>query len=229
MVEEDLQYGAWLRGDPYGRIQKEPVKYGGGENQGSRDGVTRVSLEQTCAQSAMPGEDGIHMPVSLTVTRDDAILEAPRQLTVTPPGEGKGQGAGLKSENKISSKLDNSSVTLSIWSEVTEELQWEEVLHHALRKTPFEVKPISTTSFTFSPSVYDILESEEDIPPGFESQHMRETNVSKVIDKIEGYKGNCECVDKIKPVITSSPSKKPNGPSLGAKRANPLVGSSELG
>ena len=33
-VEEGLQYGAWFRGDPYGRIQKELVKYGGDKNQG---------------------------------------------------------------------------------------------------------------------------------------------------------------------------------------------------
>lgn len=58
---------------------------------------------------------------------------------------------------------------------------------------------------------------------------MREAVVTKVIDKIDGYKRNCEHVDKNKPEIISSPSKKPNGPSLGAKRANPLMGSSELG
>ena len=55
-VEEGLQYGAWLRGDPYGRIQKEPVKYGEGENQGSRGGVAGVRLEQTRDQSDVLGK-----------------------------------------------------------------------------------------------------------------------------------------------------------------------------
>lgn len=50
-VEEGLQYGAWLHGDPYGRIQKEPSKYDGGENQGSRGWVAGVRLERTRDQS----------------------------------------------------------------------------------------------------------------------------------------------------------------------------------
>ena len=41
-----LQYGAWLRGDPFGRFQKEPGKYGGGENRGGRGGATGGGLEQ---------------------------------------------------------------------------------------------------------------------------------------------------------------------------------------
>nr|POF01474.1 hypothetical protein CFP56_59815 [Quercus suber] len=171
-VEEGFQYGAWLRGDPYGRTQKEPVKYSGGENHGSRDGVTGVRLERTLVQSDLPGEKpvvgGNHVPVSLplgssSLTRDDVILEAPRQLTATPQEEGKGEGC------------------------------------------------------------------EEDIPPGFEGQHLKDTIVTEVFDKFEGYKGICECVDKINPEIISSPSKKPNGPSLDAKRANLFSGSSELG
>nr|POE45512.1 hypothetical protein CFP56_26706 [Quercus suber] len=171
-VHSGFQYGAWLRGDPYGRTQKEPVKYGGGENHGSRDGVAGVRLERTRVQSDLPGEKpvvgGNHVPVSLplgssSLTRDDAILEAPRQLTATPQEEGKVEGC------------------------------------------------------------------EEDIPPGFEGQHLKDTIVTEVFDKFEGYKGICECVDKMNPEIISSPSKKPNGPSLDAKRANLFAGSSELG
>ena len=58
---------------------------------------------------------------------------------------------------------------------------------------------------------------------------MGETVVTKVVDKFEELKGFCEYVDKNNPELFSSPSKKPSGPSLDAKRANPLVGSSELG
>ena len=41
LSEVGLQYGAWLHGawlhgDPFGRFQKEPSKYGGGENRGGR-------------------------------------------------------------------------------------------------------------------------------------------------------------------------------------------------
>ena len=135
----------------------------------------------------------------------------------------------MKSENRISSKLDNSSVISSTRFEVAKEMQWEKVLHQALRKMPLEVNPRSTPISFFSPFVYDISGSEEDIPPGFGGQHMRETDVTKVFDKFEEYKGNCECVDKTKPKIFSSPSKKPNGPSLDAKQVKPLVGSFELG
>lgn len=121
-VEEGLQYGAWLRGDPYGRMQKEPVKYGGDVKQGSRGGIAGVRLERTLTQFDIPGEkivdSGNHVPMSLplgssSLSWDDASLVAQRHLIVTPQGEGKGEEAGLKSENGISSKLDNSSVTSS--------------------------------------------------------------------------------------------------------------------
>ena len=58
---------------------------------------------------------------------------------------------------------------------------------------------------------------------------MGETVVTKIVDKFEELKGICEYVAKIKPGLFSSLSKKPSGPSFDAKRANPLVGSSELG
>ena len=148
---------------------------------------------------------------------------------MTPHEEGKDEDAGVKSENRISSKLDNSSVTSSTQSEIAEEMQWEKGLHQALRKMPLEVNPLSTPFPILSPSVSVFSGFEEDIPPGFGGQHMGETVVTKVVDKVEELKGICEYVDKIKPVLFSSPLKKPGGPSLDAKRANPLVGSSELG
>ena len=197
-----------------------------------------MRLERTQNQSDVPGEKimegGNHVPMpfplgSSSLSWDDASLEVQRYLIVTPHGEDKGEGAGVKLENKISSKFDNSSVISSTRFEVTEEMQWEKVLHQALRKTPLEVNPRSTPISFFSPSVSDISGSEEDIPLGFRGQHMRETDVTKVFDKFEEYKGNCECVDRTKLEIFSSPSKKPNGHSLDAKRVNPLVGSFELG
>ena len=45
LSEVGLQYGAWLRGDPFGRFQKESGKYGGGENRGGRGSVTGGGLE----------------------------------------------------------------------------------------------------------------------------------------------------------------------------------------
>ena len=237
-VEEGLQYGAWLRGDPYGRSQKESVKYRGNENQGSRSRVAGVRLERTQTQFDVPGEkiveSGNHVPMPLplgsnSLSRDDASLEAQRHLIVTPHGEGKGEGAGVKSENRISSKLDNSSVIISTQSEITEEMQWEKVLHQPLRKTPLEVNPISAPIPILSPSVSVFSGFEEDIPPGLGGQHMGETIVTKVVDKFEELKGICEYVDKNKLELFSSPSKKSSGPSLDAKRANPLVGSFELG
>ena len=114
MVEEGLQYGAWLRGDPYGRTQKELVKYGGDVKQGSKGGIADVRLEQTPTQSDVPrekiGESGNHVPMSLplgssSLSRDDASLEAQRHLIVTPHEEGKGEDTGVKSENGISQNL----------------------------------------------------------------------------------------------------------------------------
>ena len=186
-VEEGLQYGAWLCGDPYGRSQKESVKYDGDVNQGSRGVVASVRLERTQTQSDVPGEkrveSGNHVPMPLplgssSLSRDDASLEAQRLLIVTPHGEGKGESAGVKSENRISSKLDNSSVTSSTQSKITEEMQWEKVLHQALRKTPLEVNPISTPFPILSPFVSVFSGFEEDIPPDFGGQHLGETVVT---------------------------------------------------
>ena len=83
-MEEGLQYGAWLCGDPYGRSKKESVKYDGDVNQGSRGVVASVRLEQTQTQSNVPGEkrveSGNHVPMPLplgssSLSRDDASLE----------------------------------------------------------------------------------------------------------------------------------------------------------
>ena len=124
-----------------------------------------MRLEQTHDQSDVPREKivvgGNHVTVSLPLgssssTRDDTILKAQRHLTVTSHGEGKGEGARVKSENKTSSKHDNLSVTYSTQFEVAEEMQWEKVHHQALRKAPIEVNPISTPTFTFSPSISDL-------------------------------------------------------------------------
>ena len=104
---------------------------------------------------------------------------------MTPHEEGKDEDAGVKSENRISSKLDNSSVTSSTQSEIAEEMQWEKGLHQALRKMPLEVNPLSTPFPIFSPSVSVFSGFEEDIPPGFGGQHMGETVVTKVVDKVE--------------------------------------------
>ena len=108
-------------------------------------------------------------------------------------------------------------------------MQWEKALHQALKKTPLEVNPISTPFPISSPSVSDFSGFEEDIPPVFGGQHMVESVVTKVADKFEELKGNCVCVDKKKPEIFSSPFKKPTRPSLDAKGANHLMGSTELG
>ena len=103
-------------------------------------------------------ESGNHVPMPLplgssSLSRDDASLEVQRHLIVTPHGEGKGESAGVKSENRISSKLDNTSFTSSTQPGIAEETQWEKVLHQALRKTPLEVNPISTPIPILSPSV----------------------------------------------------------------------------
>ena len=83
-------------------------------------------------------ESGNHVPMPLplgssSLSRDDASLEVQRHLIVTPHGEGKGESAGVKLENRISSKLDNSFVTSSTQPEIAEETQWEKVLFQALR------------------------------------------------------------------------------------------------
>lgn len=96
----------------------------------------------------------------------DATLEVPKQLTVTLQEISKGDGAGVKSENKTSTKIDSSPVTYSTRSEVAEEMQWDKVQNQALRKAPSEVNPISTPTFSIFPSVSDLLRFKEDIPPG---------------------------------------------------------------
>ena len=45
LTEVGLQYWAWLRGDPFGRFQKEPGKNGRGENRGGGGGVAEGGLE----------------------------------------------------------------------------------------------------------------------------------------------------------------------------------------
>nr|POE79270.1 hypothetical protein CFP56_15212 [Quercus suber] len=178
-VEEGLQYGAWLHGNPHERFQKEPGKHGGGENQGSRGGVAGVRLEQTLDQFNVAREKtlegGNHVTESFHLgcsssTWEEANLEVPKKLTMTLHGNGKGNGAGVKAKRY-----------------------------------------------------------EEDIPLGFKGQHQMEVVVTKDINKIEGYKGNCKHMDQKNLEKFSSPSKKSNGPSLGAIRANPSVGSFELG
>ena len=77
-------------------------------------------------------------------------------------------------------------------------MQWEKVLHQALRKTPLEVNPISTPFPILSPFISVFSGFEEDIPLDFGGQHLGETVVTKVIDKCEELKGNCEYVDKKK-------------------------------
>lgn len=53
--------------------------------------------------------------------------------------------------------------------------------------------------------------------------------MTKVIDKIEGFMGNCEYIGQKYPEILAFPLKRPNGPSLGTKQANHTGGSSTLG
>ena len=81
-----LQYGAWLRGDPFGRVQKDPGRFGGGENRGSREDGTENRPVQPNVQADIPGDHarGTANPVMGSVTLascslagSDAILEAP--------------------------------------------------------------------------------------------------------------------------------------------------------
>ena len=157
-----LQYGAWLRGDPFGRFQKEPRKFGGGENRGGRGGATGGGLEQPNVQSDVPGDHsrGAVNPVmgsaSLacsSLAGDDATLEAPIQLTVTPHECGKVDGADGKSKENTSTKIDNSPATLCSQSEATEESQWVKRHEQALGKEPIEVSPLSTSTFPISSSL----------------------------------------------------------------------------
>nr|POF10194.1 uncharacterized protein CFP56_14134 [Quercus suber] len=235
--EESLQYGPWLRGDPYGRFQKEPGRYGGGETQGRRGVVAGGRLEWNHDQSDVPGEktkvgeNHVTEPAyfgSSSLPGIDATLEAPKQLTVTTHGSSKGEGAGVKSDFKTSIKIDSSPATYCTRSEVAEEMQWEKVQNQALRKAPSEVIPIPTSIISISPSVPDLSRSEDDIPPGFEGHHRNVVVGSKVLDKTEGYKGNCESLVQKYPEILSSPPKKSNGPTIGTTWANPSVGYSAL-
>ena len=130
LSEVGLQYGAWLRGDPFGRFQKEPGKYGGGENRGGREGGTGNRPVQKNAQAEVPGDQAREAvnPVmgsvplaSSSLTGNDVTLEAPIQLTVTPHEGGKGDGADGKVKENTSTKSDNVSTTLCPRTEASEE------------------------------------------------------------------------------------------------------------
>ncbi|KAK7834224.1 hypothetical protein CFP56_024821 [Quercus suber] len=212
-------------------------RYGGGETQGRRGVVAGGRLEWNHDQSDVPGEktkvgeNHVTEPAyfgSSSLPGIDATLEAPKQLTVTTHGSSKGEGAGVKSDFKTSIKIDSSPATYCTRSEVAEEMQWEKVQNQALRKAPSEVIPIPTSIISISPSVPDLSRSEDDIPPGFEGHHRNVVVGSKVLDKTEGYKGNCESLVQKYPEILSSPPKKSNGPTIGTTWANPSVGYSAL-
>lgn len=83
--------------------------------------------------------------------------------------------------------------------------------NQALRKAPSEVIPIPTPIISISPLVPDLSGLEDDIPPGFEGHHRNVVVGTKVLDKTEGYKGNCEFHDKKYPEILSSPPKSQMG------------------
>ena len=176
MSEVGLQYRAWLHGDPFGRFQKEPGKYGGGENRGGREGVTGGGLEQPGVQSDVPGDHSrravnlVMRSASLaysSLAGDDATLEVPIQLTVTPHEISKGDGADGKSKDNTFTKIDNSPATHCSRSKATEERQWAKMHDQVLGKAPIEVNPLSKSTFPISSSVSDFLVFEEDIPPGF--------------------------------------------------------------
>ena len=100
-MEECLQYGAWLRGEPNRRYPKEPVNHGGGENQEYRGGVTRVKLEKTQNPFDVPGEKPVGGSDHVTelfsqggssLTWEEANLDVPKLLTKMLHGNGKVDG-----------------------------------------------------------------------------------------------------------------------------------------
>ena len=233
-----LQYGAWLRGDPFGRFQKEPGIYGGGENRGGRGGVTEGGLEQPNVQSDVPGDHlrgavnfvmGSASLACSSLVGDDATLEAPIQLTVTPHEIGKVDGADGKSEENTSTKIDNSPATHCSRFEAPEESQWVKRHERVLGKAPIEVSPLSTSTFPISSSIPEFLVSEEDIPPSFGGQPRRAGKLSMDHAILGGPLGCCEQLGQTSPGSLFGPSLSSNGPSFVSTRAVPTLDYTKLG
>ena len=237
LSEVGLQYGAWLRGDPFGRIQREPGKFGGGENRGGREGGTGNRPVQKNAQAEASGDQareavnqgmGSVPLASSSLTGIDVTLEAPIQLKVTPYEGGKGDGADGKVEENTPTKTDNVSATISPLSEASEESQWEKRHERILGKTPIEVCPLSTSTL-LCPSVLSVVTvSEEDIPPGFGGQPRRAVGVSLGQDLMVG---PLDCNEQLG-LASQGPLPGPSfisiGPSIVSTRAAPSPECSEL-
>ena len=233
-----LQYGAWLRGDPFGRVQKDPGRFGGGENRGSREDGTENRPVQPNVQADIPGDHarGTANPVMGSVTLascslagSDAILEAPIQLSVTPREGGKGDGADGKGEEATSTKSDNVSTTPCSRSEASEESLWMKRHEQFLGKTPFEVSPLSTCSLPFPAVLSEAIVSEEDIPPGFEGQPRRAGGASLDQGIMVGLLVGCEQLGLFSSGPLSVPSIISDGPSFESTRAAPSPDSFLLG
>ena len=233
-----LQYGAWLRGDPFGRVQKDPGRFGGGENRGSREDGTENRPMQPNFQADVPGDHarGTANPVmesvplaSCSLAGSDAILEAPIQLSVTPREGGKGDGADGKVEETTSTKSDNVSTTPCSRSEASEESLWMKRHDQFLGKTPFEVSPFSTCSLPFPAVLSEAIVSEEDIPPGFEGQPRRAGGASLDQGIVVGPLDGCEQLGLFSPGPLSVPSIISDGPSFESTRAAPSPDSFFLG
>ena len=227
-----LQYGAWMRGDPFGR-SKDSGRDGGGEYQGGRDRGEGPRPERTRVLSDEPKEktwDGGRREKETTtvgnssLVGDDAPIEEPRQLTATSHGKSKGAGSvGIPGIETPSTSV-SPHVNHSSQSDVAEEMQWANMQDRALGRAPSEVNPISTPNPPFLSIVSDCIESEEDIPPGFEGQLRRLDVVTKVKEKVGGPKSDYEQLENKLPEVTTGPSKGHNGPWVDPIRAKPSLG-----
>ena len=195
-------------------------------------------MEQPRVQSDVTGDHsrGAGNPMTGSVSLacsslvgDDASLEALIQLTVTPHKISKGNGADGKSEDNISTKIDNSPVTHSSRSEAAEEKQWVKMHDQVLGKAPNEVNPLSKSTFPISSSVSNFLVSEEDIPPGFGGQLKSFVMVSKDSASLGGSMGNYVHLGQTSSGSLSSPSFSSNGPSYVSTRADPALDPSVFG
>ena len=160
---------------------------------------------------------------------DDATLEVPIQLTMTPQEISKGDGADGKLEDNTFTKIDNSPATHCSRSEATEERQWVKMHDHVLGKAPIEVNPLSKSTFPISSFVSDFLVSEEDIPPGFGGQLRSVVLVSKDSASLGGSMGNYVHLGQTFPRSLSGPSFSSNWPSYVSTRADPTLDSSVMG
>ena len=233
-----LQYGAWLRGDPFGRVQKDPGRFGGGENRDTREDGTENRPVQPNVQADVPGDHarGTANPVMGSVTLAscslagcDAFREAPIQLSVNPREGGMGDGAGGKGDEATSTKSVNVSSTPCSQSDASEESRRMTRQDQFLGKTPCEVSPLSTCSHPFPAVLSEAIVSEEDIPPGFEGQPRRAGGASLDQGFMGGPLVGCEQMGFFSSGPVSAPSIISDGPSFESTRAAPSPASFLLG